>query len=186
VAIIKGEDSLVIDVARGTAILIAFMEGKPTMDSWSYRKCRWNPWSRDGHRLAFVREGQICMSNFDGNELRQLTFDRSRKCAPTFSPDGKRIAYVAWQPDNRRHYTRYGPTDLWVVDVETTLSARVTAPASGGIHCLDWLDDNTLIFDRFEAGLDVSDPAERYHSTLRRLELKRPGIWPNPADDAVK
>ncbi len=29
------------------------------MESWEYRKCRWNPWSRDGSRLAFLRDGQV-------------------------------------------------------------------------------------------------------------------------------
>jgi hypothetical protein len=130
----------------------------PNIDSisetgdWAYRKCRWNPWSKDGARLAFVRKGQIWVMNADGSSPRQITFDSTQKLFPVFSRDGKRLAYISWQPDNRRHYERMGPTDLWVVNTETSLATRITAPAQERINCLDWLDDNTLIFDRLADG----------------------------------
>jgi len=40
----------------------------------------------------------------------------------------KQIAYVSWQTNDRLHHTRLGPTDLWIVDVATTLVTRATLP----------------------------------------------------------
>lgn len=56
--------------------------------------------------------------------------------------------------------------DLWVVDLDTTIAARMTAPNPDRIHCLDWLDDDTVIFDR----VDVSGFG--YKSSLRRISVK--------------
>ena len=82
---------------------------------------------------------------------------------PTFSPDGTKIAYVTWQFDNREHYSRLGPTDIWVVDIKTGLAARVTRADPGHIEGLDWLDNGTLIFDRLAS--------DDLHSTLRTASL---------------
>jgi HEAT repeat protein len=133
------------------------------MGGWNYRKGRWNPWSRDGKRLAFIRQGQVWTSDPDGNAT-QLTFDGSNKVFPTFSPDGTKMAYITWQFDNREHYTRLGPTDIWVVDIKTRLAARVTRADSSRIEGLDWLDNSTLIYDRLH-------PDDR-HSTLRTVSLR--------------
>lgn len=132
-------------------------------------RCNGNPWSKDGARLAFVRNGQIWVSDALGRNAKQVTFDSTRKTSPVLSRDGKAVAYLTWQPDNRRHYPRVGPTDLWVVDVESTLAVRVTSPASGRINSLDWLDDHTLIFDRLQH--DEKSFAGFPSSSLRRLSL---------------
>ena len=126
-----------------------------------------SPWSRDGKRLVFLRDGQVWVSDTHGNGAKQLTFDSTRKACPTFSRDGRSVAYLTWQPDNRRHYERVGPTDLWVVDVASTLATRVTASAPGRINGFDWLDDYTLIIDRLDEKKDFFAPA----SSLRRISL---------------
>jgi hypothetical protein len=132
----------------------------------------WNPWSRDGARLTFLRGGQVWVSGPNGEGAKQLTFDRTRKACPTFSRNGRSIAYLTWQSDDRLYYTRLGPTDLWVVDIETTLATRVTAPSADRIHGFDWLDDDTLIFDRHEQKGDATFPFEP-DSSLWLLSLAR-------------
>ena len=127
---------------------------------------RWSQWSRNGKRLTFVRDGQVWVSDALGNGAKQLTFDNTRKAFPIFSRDGECIAYLTWQPDDRRHYTRPGPTDLWVIDLATTLTTRITTPANGRINSFDWLDDHTLIFDRLEQRDGIVP-----HSSLRRISL---------------
>jgi hypothetical protein len=124
----------------------------PKLGDWEYRKSRWNPWSKDGSRMTFVNDGQIWIADADGSNAKQVTFDSVQKIFPVLSRDGKRIAYITWQPDNRLHYERMGPTNIWVVDIDTTLAMRVTLPAPERITCLDWLDNNTLIFDRVSEG----------------------------------
>ncbi len=136
---------------------------------WSSR-CDSNRWSKDGTRLTFVRNGQIWVSDALGKNPKQITFDSTRKVSPVFSPDGRFIAYLTWQPDARRHYPRLGPTDLWVVDVESTLALRVTSPATARINSLDWLNDHTLIFDRLQDE-EKSVFRDVPSSSLRRLSL---------------
>jgi hypothetical protein len=133
-------------------------------------KCRWNPWSKDGSRLTFVRNGQVWVSDALGNGAKQLTFDATTKEFPTFSPDGTSVAYRTSQLDNRRHYPRVLRTDLWVVDVESTLMTRVTQRANGNIMTFDWLDDHTLICDRLEEE-DKSTFFQAPRSSLRRISL---------------
>ena len=159
-----GSQATVIDFQNRSSAAVK-MDAIPKIESWNYRKSRWNPWSRDGSWLAFVRQGQIWISKPDGADAKQLTFDATRKAFPTFSRNGKQIAYVSWQTNDRLHYTRLGPTDLWIVDVGTTLVTRATLPSDERIHCLDWLDDYSLIFDR----LDSEGMGRK--SSLRQLSL---------------
>jgi HEAT repeat protein len=133
---------------------------------WDYRKCRWNPWSHDGSRLAFLRDGQVWTCKPDGQDAKQVTWGARAKACPTFSPDGRRVAYLCYQEDNRLHYRRLGPTDLWVADLETGMETRVTRPGPARIRCLDWLDGGSLIFDR------VQEEARRCTSALRVAQLR--------------
>jgi hypothetical protein len=161
---LTGDNSwLIIDVQTRKSTQIENV----STDACGPAECRANPWSSDGARLVFVRDGQIWMSDAQGKGAKQLTFDNTRKASPIFSRDGRSVAYLTWQPDDRKHYTRLGPTNLWVIDLETTLATRVTAPAPGRINSFDWLDDRTLIFDRFERKKDSFVP----RSSLRRLSL---------------
>ncbi|HST20430.1 MAG TPA: hypothetical protein VLR90_04905, partial [Blastocatellia bacterium] len=160
------EGAAIINMQTRTVRIVKDVSVNEFHDSWGYRKSRWNPWSKDGAHITFIRKGQVWVMKPDGSDQKQVTFDSARKAFPVFSRDGKRIAYLTWQPDNRRHYARSGPTDLWVSDIETGLAARVTAPSTGRINCLDWIDDYTLIFDRLEEGQYIG-----HESSLKRLSL---------------
>src|SRR5215472_12641077 len=148
--------ALIIEFASRSVRVIEDVDEVPWVGEWDYRKGRWNPWARDSAHIAFVRRGQVWVSDASGSNQKQITFDSSNKVFPTFSPDGSRLAYITLQNDERKHYRRLGPTDLWVVDLGTTISARLTAPAPGRIDCLDWLDNFTLIFDRVDRDKTVS------------------------------
>ena len=161
--VIEPAKAFVIDFSGPTTAAVIDVDQVWSMGGWSYRKGRWNPWSRDGRRLAFIRNGQVWILDSDGNATLS-TFDASHKVFPTFSPDGTKIAYITWQFDNREHYTRLGPTDIWVIDIKTGLAARVTRADSGRIEGLDWLDNDTIIFDRL--GLDDR------RSILRTVSLR--------------
>jgi HEAT repeat protein len=161
---IEPGDAYVIDFGGQKLGAVIQVDHVPSMGEWDYRKARWNPWSRDGKHLAFVRRGQVWTADPDGGNARQVTFDASNKAFPTFSPEGSKIAYVTWQFDYREHYMRLGPTDLWVVDCTTGLATRVTHSDPGRIEGLDWLDSSTLIYDRLGEW-------ER-HSGLRTASLR--------------
>jgi len=161
---------LIFDIQTQSAYRIA----NPDSDYFPGNNGSWSPWSKDGSRLTFLRGGQVWISGPNGENGKQLTFDSTRKASPAFSRDGRFIAYVTWQADDRLHYTRLGPTDLWVVDIETTLVTRVTMPSKGRINSFDWLDDHTLIFDRLEQE-DGNSFRPIPLSSLRRLSLRVTG-----------
>ena len=64
-------------------------------------------WSPDGHRLAFAAKvidlagnsqaRDIYVMNVDGTGLQQLTQHRAEDDAPTWSPDGQKIAFVSYR-----------------------------------------------------------------------------------------
>jgi hypothetical protein len=129
-------------------------------------------WSPSGRHVLFYEDDVwlvFDMQTRTGDNPKQLTFDSTRKVLPTFSRSGRFIAYITWQPDDRLHYRRLGPTDLWIVDSETTLAMRVTGPGRDRINSVDWIDDQTLIFDRHQLEGEFTWPNPR--SSLRRLSL---------------
>ena len=52
-------------------------------------------WSPDRTRLAFVRLGDIYVMRADGSQQRRLTRGRAGDVSPTWSPDGRLIAFVS-------------------------------------------------------------------------------------------
>jgi TolB protein len=88
-------------------------------------------WSRDGSKLAFVsgrnRSGEPDLSGFDdlfvanadGSAPRRLTGRRVQVGQPTWSPDGRAIAYV-------RSARTANRSALWALDVATGRSRRLT------------------------------------------------------------
>ncbi len=58
--------------------------------------------SSDGQTLLYLQQqpvGNIWVSGLDGTGLRQVTFDERHRIDPSFSPDGKRLAYVMADSD---------------------------------------------------------------------------------------
>jgi len=67
----------------------------------------------------------------DGTELTQLTFDQRSNWFPHVSPDGRRVAYLAYAPGTTGH-----PGDVWVdirlVEDHDWQSAKTVARIFGG------------------------------------------------------
>ena len=149
VACWRGNGMTVLDMQEKRVVAANLRIEAKMGSSFDFRKARWDPWSRDGKHLVLVRDGQVWTCAPDGTATRQLTFDATQKGWPTFSRDGKRLAYVTWLDNKRVSYQgEQSCSNLWIVDVDSTLAVRVTATAPGTICSLDWLTDQTVIFDR--------------------------------------
>ncbi len=62
--------------------------------------------SRDGKRLAFSALTRLYVMDLPGGKPVQLSADDAREFHPTWSPDGKWLAYVSWGPDGGQLWKR--------------------------------------------------------------------------------
>jgi dipeptidyl aminopeptidase/acylaminoacyl peptidase len=84
--------------------------------------------SRDGHSLLYLHEGQIWSADLTSqNATHQLVFDRGTASALTLSPDGNTLAFIS----RRREANEPSHSFLALFDLKThTLS--FPAPSTGG------------------------------------------------------
>jgi len=103
-------------------------------------------WSPDSKRLAYTRampdkQFDILVINADGTNLINLTntakFDET---VPTWSPDGRRIAFASTRDSQNGNY------NIWVMDADGANPRMVTTPA-GNNYEPDWTPDGRrLVF----------------------------------------
>jgi Tol biopolymer transport system component/DNA-binding winged helix-turn-helix (wHTH) protein len=109
--------------------------------------------SPDGRMVAFIRggtaflgRGQIYVKLLPAGEPIRLTNETRQIFAPTFTPDGTRVAYsvveaasngVAWE--------------TWTVPVSGGEATRLLPNASG----LTWIGDRTVLFSELKTGLHM-------------------------------
>lgn len=114
--------------------------------------------SPDGNRVAFVREFQgnydLWIQNLDGTDLIQLTTTEFGEYEPAFSPDGSKIAFVS----NRDTAGDVRKTSIYVMDLKTGETRRITNPKSASDGGPTWKDNHTIIF---HSNRDVASPQDK-------------------------
>ena len=98
--------------------------------------------SPDGHHVAFVALNQLYVMKI-GHTPVALTNTPWAKATPTWSPDGKYLAYASDED---------GPMAIYIRNVDTGATRRLTAPFTGAQAKLAWSPDGQKI--AFESALD--------------------------------
>jgi TolB protein len=82
-----------------------------------------------------IREQEdVFISRSDGSGLRQLTNDPANDRRPTWSPDGKQIAFDS---------TRSGSYQVWTINPDGSGLQQLTEYVSGPVLFADWSPDGT-------------------------------------------
>jgi Tol biopolymer transport system component len=89
-----------------------------------------------GGVIAFVSNWDLYLMNADGSDLRRLTTHRSRDAWPTWSPDGKQIAFMS---------ERNGRWNVYVMDVDRGESSVRRLTPSNMTWEPAWSPDGTWI-----------------------------------------
>ena len=125
-------------------------------------------WSPDGRRIAFVssrdrhqrmqpglrtppEQSDIYVMNADGSRKRNLTRDRASDDLPTWSPDGRRIAFL--------HGRGRGRGQLYVVNADGSglrNLGRIAGPALFASQLVWSPDGRTIYFGRYLVSTDGS------------------------------
>lgn len=77
-----------------------------------------------GNDLVYLQQqrvGFLWTANIDGTSMRQISFDEREIWEPSFSPDGKRIAFVMNDPDPLKEQC-----DVYIVDRDGTNRRKMT------------------------------------------------------------
>lgn len=123
--------------------------------------------SPDGTSLAFSSNrgdhAFVGLLDLGKREVRWIGADFNNDTHPTFSPDGRRIAFLrtdATRPDEPFDITQANPFEIWVADVDSGQAKRVfrSSDRAGGYAQLSgadplfWSRDGRLMFASEQSG----------------------------------
>ena len=136
--------------------------------------------SPDGRLIAFDsdREGVrgVYVANADGTGVRRISPD-GYAAAPTWSPDGKRLAYIRAERGNPRVW------NLWVQSLDERLPRRVTDYSYGQTWSASWFPDNRRICYTHEDKVVVRDlstgQARQFASPIAGRLVRTPAVSPD-------
>ncbi|MCJ7486975.1 MAG: tetratricopeptide repeat protein, partial [Candidatus Aminicenantes bacterium] len=133
--------------------------------------------SPDGRLLAYVHwgEGDLAIHDLTSGENQILTHEadtaKGFAMEPTFSKNGKQIAYSWWNP--------YHTYDLLLVDVKDPKPRRLYRQEGEHVYPATWVSDDELIFTRsnFETKLSQVCSLSISSGTIRVLKTFDRGRW---------
>lgn len=136
--------------------------------------------SPDGRFIAFDsdREGEraVYVADRDGSHVRRVSGD-GYAAAPTWSPDGKRLAYIRAEAD------RPAVWNLWVQPVDGREPARLTNYPSGQTWTASWFPDNRRVAYTHEDKVIVQDlttgEQKAFDSPVKGRAVRTPAVSPD-------
>ena len=108
-------------------------------------------WGQADGKIAFTswREGagDVWIMNVDGSAPVNLTQGRDGRCvSPAWSPDGTKIAYLAFSADPASGRVDYSIGDVWVMDADGGNPQQMGSLTNPGRKYLIWAEDGSLIY----------------------------------------
>ena len=145
---------------------------------WDQKSGQWVPYlsalsaefstfSRDGQWVAYASspDGSLWRSRIDGSDRLQLTFQPMRATIPSWSPDGKRIAFQAMKPGQ--------PWNIYVISSDGG-APEALWPEKRDQGRPTWsADGNSIVFSYFP-GPEAADGIRLVNLRTRQL-TKLPG-----------
>lgn len=135
--------------------------------------------SPDGKYVAFDSDRQgtraVFVADADGTNVRRISGD-GFAAMPTWSPDGRRLAYVKAEPDDPDVW------NLWLADVATQGEQRLTDYDAGESWGASWFPDGRhLAFGRGNAvmTLDLASRSRRMLYELPHGHIRALAVSPN-------
>jgi dipeptidyl aminopeptidase/acylaminoacyl peptidase len=103
--------------------------------------------SPDGTQLLYVSPvdgvSQIFVSDLNGSQQRQLTFDSRPHAHPKFSPDGRYVAYTSYSNPE------FSPPERLVIRNVTTGATTEIAPPGFDLNLTEWGREKVFQFVRY-------------------------------------
>ena len=108
-------------------------------------------WGQADGKIAFTswREGaeDVWIMNADGSNPVNLTQGRHGRCvSPAWSPDGTKIAYLAFSKDPASVRVDYSIGAVWVMDADGGNSQQMGSLTNPRSDDLVWAEDGSLIY----------------------------------------
>jgi hypothetical protein len=135
--------------------------------------------SPDGRHVAFDsdRDGErgVYVARRDGSSPRRVS-GSGFAAAPTWSPDGGRLAFVRGEPSQRNVW------NLWLLHLVSGELERVTSYGHGQLWSASWFPEGTRVCYSHESSLYVVDlesgTRQRFESPVRGRMVRTPAVSP--------
>lgn len=111
--------------------------------------------SPDGSKLAFTVLNRLYLMDYPSGTPKRVTTNNFTEANPTWSPDGKQLAFVTWEDDNGGDIYKVSFPDATAKGKsapKTTMISRLTSSSAFYID-LAWAPNDRIVFSRSSARL---------------------------------